>query len=122
MNEGADINAVNEHKETPLYIMIKYLDRSSVNILLPVMIKGANPNLGEAVPLVKAAKRNFDVITKLLLAQGAEIDKKNQHGHSALMATLKTPSYYQEGELHSMLCVYFLVFSEMFYNTQTHMV
>ncbi|VDI28658.1 Hypothetical predicted protein [Mytilus galloprovincialis] len=96
LHDRADVNVVNDHKQTPLYIMIKCHDRSSVNILLPIMLKGSNPNLGEAVPLVKAAKRNFDVATKLLLDQGAEIDRKNQHGDSALMATLKTPTSDQE--------------------------
>lgn len=101
LNCGADVNVVNDQKESPLYILLKCTDWSSTHSILPNLTKEDNPNVAEDVPLVVNAPRHDDIATKSHL-DNAAADYKTNGG--AMMAALKASFRSGTGVLYSVYC------------------
>jgi hypothetical protein len=68
---GADVNAVDRHKTTPL---TRAADRGNVEAVTTLLANGANPNpVGLALPLHLAAFRRHTEVTRILLEAGARL-------------------------------------------------
>ncbi|CAC5406545.1 unnamed protein product [Mytilus coruscus] len=90
MNAGACLNIVNKDGHTPLNCLIKKQDTTTIEAVLPYLLeKGSDPNLGKDLPLIAAAFLDQTMTTKMLLEHGADVDRKNSKGHTALTTTLE---------------------------------
>ena len=91
IGSGASVNAVTEDGETPLSCLVDRNDRTKkgCTILQMLLEHGADPNVGTDVPLITAVQlHNFSVVQSLLIS-GADVDKKNPFGKTALMAAIE---------------------------------
>ncbi|CAC5361483.1 unnamed protein product [Mytilus coruscus] len=89
LSAGADVNFVSKDGESPLYILLKLHDTRLVDTVLRLFIKnGADPNKGKEVPLILAAQQNRQKALKMLLEAGADVDKRNLNGDTALISSL----------------------------------
>jgi ankyrin repeat protein/flagellar basal body-associated protein FliL len=83
VSKGADVNAANLKKVTPLYLATLRNDNEIIKFLVS---SGANINVRESeynsTPLHQASyQNNFDII-KLLISKGADINAKDNDGES----------------------------------------
>src|SRR5712671_3641194 len=92
LDEGANINAINEDGETPLTVALKH---GPMNTLLEatklLLDHGANPNptgQGES-PIYAAVSRGHQDVVDLLQRHGADSDTRDGLGKTLLHATLE---------------------------------
>jgi hypothetical protein len=81
---GANVNAVNKDKETPLHLAVY---GGYLNIVELLLDSGANVHAANAyneTPLFYAARRGFAVLTRLLMHRGADPDHKSRFGDTAI--------------------------------------
>lgn len=98
MSAGADVNFVSNDGESPVYVLLKIHDSTLVDAVLRLFIKnGADPNKGKEVPLVLAAQQKRQKSLKMLLEAGADVDKSNLNGDTALIASLRAFSKCTDG-------------------------
>jgi ankyrin repeat protein len=85
LKRGADVNAVNEQRSTPLLYASFRGHKETVAALLR---SGADPNIAEtrygSTPLMDAARKGHLEVVALLLAHGASISIHDLSGQSAL--------------------------------------
>ena len=83
IDKGADINAEDDKKMTPLIRAVICRHEETVTLLLD---KGANleSKFDGNTALIEAAMQNHERIVKRLLEKGAEKEAKNTKGHTAL--------------------------------------
>jgi hypothetical protein len=83
LSHGADFNTKNKMGDTALVQAVEKGDRAMVIIL---MNGGANPDLGDCPPLVKAALGGYTDIVQILLRKKANVNQADSLGNTALMA------------------------------------
>ncbi|XP_052065741.1 uncharacterized protein LOC127705457 [Mytilus californianus] len=89
VDAGACLNIVNKDGHTPLYCLIKEKDTTTIESVLPYLIeKGSDPNLGYDLPLIASVYLNQTTTTKMLLEHGADVNRTNSLGNTALTTTL----------------------------------
>jgi ankyrin repeat protein len=87
LEKGADVNAGNKRKSTPLLWALH--DEAKVRLLLD---KGADPNAKTLIgmtPLMAAARGNLEAL-RLLIDRKADVNARNAAGATALMAAAQT--------------------------------
>ena len=84
LDNGADVNAFNENRETPLHDAAKAGQKTMVELLLA---RGANVNAKDKegdTALHDATKRGFKTVVEVLLANKADVNTKNSNGTTPL--------------------------------------
>lgn len=89
---------MNKDGHTPLYCLIVKQNTATIEAVLPYLIeKGSDPNLGDELPLIASAKLNQTTTTKMLLKHGADVNRTNSQGNTALTTTLDAYGNYKQG-------------------------
>lgn len=89
IDAGACINILNNDGHSPLCYLIEKQDISTITQVLPYLLeKGADPSLGDDLPLIVAASLNQTTTTNMLLEHGVDVDRKNSRGNTALTTIL----------------------------------
>lgn len=90
ISKGADINAKNAYRYTPLYLAVEKNNKKIVELLIA---KGADVNSENRydgiTPLHLAVDKNNKEMVELLIAKGADINAKNKYGDTALYGANK---------------------------------
>lgn len=84
LENGTNINQINEQGITPLITAIYFNNFSMVKLLID---KGADVNIkynNDLTPLIIACNCHNDKIVKLLLENGANVDEVDKNGYNAL--------------------------------------
>lgn len=85
---GADLNSVDSNDMSCIYTLIDNRDNEMVKCILLSFPDDVDPNCGNNVPIVLAAKQCRNEIIDTLVEIGAEIDRMDKNGDTALTAAL----------------------------------
>lgn len=81
LNWGADPNIVNDEDETPLTLAVRQGHWGIVDDLLR---HDADPDLGDPTPLMRAVEMNDLEMVQTLLEAGADVNRSDMEGQTAL--------------------------------------
>jgi ankyrin repeat protein len=87
---GGDINAPNEHGDTPLHCAIQTNNEGAINVLIeiaqknPTLIHLNHRNKMGLSPFHEAVRHNYIYTAELLIACGVNLNTKDQHGNTPL--------------------------------------
>ncbi|ORY54137.1 ankyrin, partial [Neocallimastix californiae] len=100
LDHGADITIKNKRGQTPAFFAINSSNKEIVKLLIrrdTDLINNKN-ELGAQLLLFGVRKGNKDIIIKLLIAYGAELNSQDQNGKTSLIYLCGNKHYFNDAE------------------------